>query len=101
MMLNFKTVVWFGVATLIGVLATQAPAQAQAVIRGCMNPAGQVRLVGPADACRSQETLVTWNATGPAGAKGDKGDPGDPGADAPGVTGGADRGPLPGQTPVS
>jgi hypothetical protein len=45
-------------------------------IHACVNPAGQIRIVGdPAD-CKSQETRLTWNIIGPPGPKGDKGDPG-------------------------
>ena len=61
------------------------PAQAQTTLRGCANPAGQLRLIGATDSCRPQETLVTWNTEGLAGP---------PGSDAPGVTGGTDRSPL-------
>lgn len=82
------------------------PAHAQTTIRACANPAGQLRLIGAAESCKSQETLVTWNAAGspgpagpagpagPSGAPGPagpQGEPGLPGLDAPGVTGGADH----------
>src|SRR4051794_34959686 len=99
-----RAIAMSGVAAVAGLLGLQTPVHAQGVIRGCMNPAGQVRIIGATDTCRSQETLVTWNTSGPAGEKGDKGDKGDqgdpgikgdkgdPGADAPGVTGGVDRG---------
>lgn len=96
MTLNSRSSVWVGVAALIGLGISQAPAEADP-IRGCRNPAGQVRLIGETEACKSQETLVTWNEAGPTGPQGAKGDPG---ADAPGVTGGADRGPIPPNTPA-
>jgi hypothetical protein len=55
-------------------LALVTPAQAQ-TIRACANPAGQLRLIGAADSCKSQETLVTWNGggAGPAGPAGPTG----------------------------
>lgn len=94
-----KAWAWVGVSTVMALGIGQRPAAAD-TIRGCKNPAGQVRLIGASDACKSQETLVEWNtqgAQGPEGPKGDKGDPGDPGApgapgaDAPGVPGGQDH----------
>ena len=48
---------------LVGLAVVPAPAEAQ-TIQGCKNPAGQVRLIGDAESCKSQETLVTWNSTG-------------------------------------
>lgn len=108
MMWSSKSVVWVGVIALVGVGISQTPVAADTV-RGCRNPAGQIRLIGATESCRSQETLVTWNTEGVAGPqgpqgpqgvpgeKGDKGDPGAPGApgaDAPGVTGGSDHSPA-------
>lgn len=103
-----STLAWLGVAGVAALVATPAPAGAQA-IRACRNPAGQVRLVGPAESCRPQETLVIWNEAGepgpegpagPAGPEGPQGPAGLQGAkgdDAPGVTGGSDFGPpIPG-----
>jgi hypothetical protein len=87
------------------------PAQAQ-TIRACANPAGQLRLIGAADSCRPQETLVTWNGAGagpvgpagpagpvgPEGPVGPMGPQGAPGSDAEGVTGGSDHSPFTGNT---
>lgn len=98
------------------------------VIRACVDRDGDLRLIGPGESCRRHETLVNLRGpagpagpqgpvgpAGPAGAvgpagpqgskgdtgdKGDKGDKGDPGSDAPGVAGGADRGPAPGAGPA-
>jgi hypothetical protein len=57
--------------------ASQAHAQ---VIRACVQRSSlQVRIVGPTEACRSTETLVTWNQQGLKGDKGDQGDKGDKG----------------------
>ena len=61
------------------------PAEGQTTIRACANPAGQLRLIGAADSCRTQETLVTWNSAG-----------------AEGVTGGSDHSvPANGPAPLS
>ena len=102
--MTFKSpLVWLGVSALVGVAAVPTLAEAQ-TIQGCKNPAGQVRIIGDAESCKSQETLVTWNA---AGEEGPQGPPGPPGDDAPGVTGGTDGGPVGGgfielsQTPTA
>jgi hypothetical protein len=53
------------------------PGRADAqVIRACANPAGQIRLIGPGESCRHEETLVTWNVVGPQGPPGPVGPPG-------------------------
>ena len=65
-------------AGLIALVSAQ-PAAAQTTIRACANPAGQLRLIGADDSCKSQETLVTWNGAGPQG------------GDTQGVVGGNDR----------
>lgn len=44
-------------------LGWSTPAGAQ-VIRACVNPAGQLRLIGAADTCRSQEMPGTWARSG-------------------------------------
>jgi hypothetical protein len=62
-----------GFAVLMSVVIP-VPAHAQGTIRACANPAGQLRLIGATDSCKSQETLVTWS-----------------GGEAPGVTGGGDH----------
>ena len=66
-------------------------------IHACYNPAGQIRIVGSADDCKSQETPLTWNIVGPQGLpgpqgpkgeQGEKGDQGDQGPAGPaGVSG--------------
>lgn len=87
-----------------GLMFTAAqPARAQSVIRACANPAGQLRVVGAAESCRPQETLITWNsagAPGPAGPSGPMGPAGPPGSDAEGVTGGADHSPFGNSSPA-
>jgi len=56
------------------------------VIRACVNPDGKVQILGPTDACKANETLLTWNAvgpSGPAGAPGAGGPAGPAGAAGP------------------
>ena len=56
----------FVLVSLAMVLAALGPAAADggdaSLVHACLNPAGQVRIVGPSDACRSQETAVHWPA---------------------------------------
>ncbi len=74
-----------GCALVGAIVAVFGIAHAQVVpgdttIRACVaNLNGVVRIVGGTTACRSTETLTTWNASGQPGPKGDKGDKGDPG----------------------
>ena len=35
------------------------------VIHACINPAGQLRIVGPDELCHHQETALSWNIVGP------------------------------------
>lgn len=99
--------VFLGAAGLM--FAAAQPAQAQSEIRACANPAGQLRVVGAADSCRPQETLITWNSAGapgpagsigPMGPAGPQGPAGPPGSDAAGVTGGADHSPFGNASPA-
>lgn len=83
------------------------PAHAQTPARACANPAGQLRLIGATESCRSQETLVTLSGpagpagpAGPEGATGPTGPQGAPGSDAEGVTGGADHSPFGNASPA-
>ena len=74
------------------------------LVHSCLNPAGQVRIVGPNDTCRKQEKAEDWSivgptgatgASGPTGAKGDKGDSGTTGTQgATGPTGPAGESPV-------
>ncbi len=43
------------------------------VIRGCVGNNGSLRVVGPSEACKNNESLLTWNASGPAGSIGPAG----------------------------
>lgn len=73
-----------GVAAVIALGISQQPVAADTV-RGCRNPAGQVRLIDETESCRPQETLVTWNTQGEPGPAGPEGPAG------PGVAGGGDH----------
>jgi type VI secretion system secreted protein Hcp len=54
-----------------------------ATIRGCVGVQGSLRIISPGDSCRGNETLLTWNARGPAGAAGPAGPTGPVGPTGP------------------
>jgi len=57
-------------------------------INACVNRQGDMRLVAVAGACRGNETPLSWNTVGPAGAQGVQGVQGVAGRDGqPGATG--------------
>lgn len=62
---------------------------------GLTHSKGDMRIIDEADSCRSYETALTWNRTGPQGPTGPQGNTGAVGAPGPaGATGQAgDRGP--------
>ena len=79
---------------LVAVLAAAATTYALAAsgasttqtINACVNNEGQMRLVAVAGACRGNETALSWNTVGPAGAQGAQGvqgAAGQPGAAGP------------------
>jgi type VI secretion system secreted protein Hcp len=79
---------------LVAVLAAAATTYALAAsgasttqtIDACVNHEGQMRLVAVAGACRGNETALSWNTVGPAGAQGAQGvqgAAGQPGAAGP------------------
>jgi type VI secretion system secreted protein Hcp len=79
---------------LVAVLAAAATSYAFAAsgasttqtINACVNHEGQMRLVAVAGACRGNETALSWNTVGPAGAQGAQGvqgAAGQPGAAGP------------------
>lgn len=92
---------------VVGALAmgsvTRVHAQAgPATIRVCAGPGGTLRLAGPNDVCKGNETLLVWNVqgpqgtTGPAGPTGPTGPAGPAGADGPAGRDGRDaQGPGP------
>jgi hypothetical protein len=87
---------WLGAVVCV----PAASAQTSAVIRGCVQQAsGQLRIIGPADTCRRDESLLTWGADGAPGPQGPPGPAGPAGP--PGPTG--DTGPQgpPGPPPAT
>ena len=79
-----------GAVAVVGiVVGTASPAEAQGVIRACVQKSSlQVRIIPEGENCRSTEFLVQWNSQGqqgpqgiqgPQGLQGPKGDQGDPG----------------------
>jgi Type VI secretion system effector, Hcp len=60
-------------ALLVGGYATYSWAAGSAeaqTINACVNTEGNVRLVAVSDACKKNETAVSWNTVGPAGPQG-------------------------------
>jgi hypothetical protein len=75
---------WFKIALIVilGMLVTATVAYAGGgggSIMACVNPAGQIRIIGPGDSCRTQETYLEWNILGLPGPEGPEGPPGPPG----------------------
>ena len=76
-------------AALVAVLAAAATTYALAAsgasttqtINACVRPDGELRLVSAAANCRRDETAVSWNTVGPAGAQGAQGVAGRDGRD--------------------
>ncbi|HEX2053331.1 MAG TPA: hypothetical protein VHJ78_06375 [Actinomycetota bacterium] len=65
-----------------------AIAQTNEVITACVGPSTNVRIVGDAADCKTNERLLTWNQQGAPGPQGPQGVPGVDGADgAPGAAG--------------
>ena len=81
-----RRVAWpaaFAVALLLMFGAgTRLDAQGGA-IRACVGPSGALRVAGPGESCRSNETAITWNTTGPAGPAGSVGPAGPVGPSGP------------------
>lgn len=72
------------------VVAAAAEPSGDETIHGCVNPSGSLRVVS-APACRSNETLLSWNQRGPRGPQGPQGETGEQGPQgvpgSPGPTG--------------
>ena len=64
-------------ATIVGVGAHGGDATK---IHACVDQAGNIKIVGPAAACKQNEVALDWNVQGVQGVKGDQGIPGVPGA---------------------
>lgn len=59
------------IALLALAFVATARAGSSAAIDACVNnSSGELKIVGPADACKANETRLTWNEQGPAGANG-------------------------------
>ncbi len=88
-MLKHLSITWlfiFGVAILA---FAGVPRSARAdgggnanLIHACVKGAG-VRIVGPTDLCKPNETSLHWNITGPQGSQGEQGSKGDDGPEPP------------------
>jgi hypothetical protein len=81
-------------------LTTGVSVSAHGQIHGCVGPSGTVRIVPTPGACKSNETALDWNVTGPQGQagpagpqgeQGPQGETGAPGAPGSGGTGGGPR----------
>ncbi len=72
-------------ATMIaGMLITSLPSQAQNVIYACITKStGQIRIVSTTGQCKSNETSISWNITGPQGTQGPVGPQGPEGPQGP------------------
>jgi type VI secretion system secreted protein Hcp len=53
------------------------------VIRGCVGKDREISVIGPTESCRHNESLVIWNAEGPAGPTGPQGPIGPAGPEGP------------------
>ena len=65
-----------GCALTLGIAAAavaQSSSATDGVIHGCVNTLGVLRLVNAGAVCRENETAISWNQQGPAGAPGSTG----------------------------
>jgi hypothetical protein len=67
-------------AALASIVGVSAHGGDVSKIHGCVDAAGNIKIVAAGATCKSNETAVDWNVQGVKGDKGDKGDPGLPGA---------------------
>ncbi len=66
-----------GLLLVVGAVAAYAHGGNTGAIHSCVNNAsGIVRIVGPNDSCRSNETATDWSIQGPPGPPGPPGSPG-------------------------
>jgi type VI protein secretion system component Hcp len=74
-------------AAVAAFLATGSDVSAQSgtdsVIHACAGSNGALRVVGPSDSCKNNESPLTWNTSGPAGATGPAGPVGPAGPAGP------------------
>lgn len=64
-----------GILALVAIAVTAVIADASipgpnGVINSCVGPVGQVRVIDSADSCKTGETALNWNQTGPQGPNG-------------------------------
>ena len=57
----------------LAVATSTAFAQTPTIIRSCVTQTGTIRIISSSQACRSNETLLTWNQQGPTGPQGPQG----------------------------
>ena len=89
-------------AVIVFGTALEASAQnAPAKVRACVLPSGSARIVASSESCKSNETMVEWNVTGPQGPQGPEGPAGPSGQAGSGGGGlrvlnasGSDLGPM-------
>src|SRR5215469_13258642 len=83
-----------GIAGAFVLILALAPisADAQQIFACVNNNTGAVRIVAQGAACRTPESLVTWNVVGPQGPPGPAGAPGPPGPQGPAGPAGAQGG---------
>jgi len=83
-----------GVVSVALALALAAGARVEAqsggVIGACVSANGSMRVIAPGDVCKKGETLLSWNAEGPAGPAGPAGPTGPTGATGPAGPAGRD-----------
>jgi hypothetical protein len=71
------------VAGAAAAVANAAIPDASGVIRACYKNSGDLRVIDEGEACKNNETLLTWGQTGPAGPQGPRGDQGPVGPQGP------------------
>lgn len=76
-----KKLIFFAtVLLLLGISAAVIVRANGGVIHACVNPAGQLRIVGTPEDCRPQEEELDWNEQGLPGEDGEDGADGAPGS---------------------
>jgi Collagen triple helix repeat (20 copies) len=71
--------------TLFGGALATAYAGSTGIIHACVDKDGELRILKATQTCKTKETVLDWNISGPQGPKGDKGDQGPAGG--PGLKG--------------
>jgi type VI protein secretion system component Hcp len=74
-------VVAVGIAGGSAAYALARATDSSAQIVACVKPAGDMRIVGPSDTCKSNESRLVWNVQGPQGIQGIQGPAGRDGRD--------------------